>query len=150
MGEFCAERCGSGEDLREAGEIESVDHGVLRESQHDRRDGEEAGDLVLLNQAETLLEIKARDRHDRRSLAQEEVHQHLHAVNVEERQHCEDDLTVLDIQGVLALDEVRDQVLVRQHDALGESGRSRRVRQNHDLLVEVDIHLTGGLTHAGR
>ena len=42
--------------------------------------------LVLLNQAETLLEIKARDRHDRRSLAQEEVHQHLHAVDVEEGQ----------------------------------------------------------------
>ncbi len=149
LGELCAERCGSGENLREAGEIETVDHGVLRESKHDRRDSKQPGDLVLLNQAETLLEIEARDRHDGRSLAEEEVHQHLHAVNVEERQHCENDLTVLDIQGVLALDEVRHQVLVRQHDALGESGRSRRVRQNHDLLVEVDIHLTGGLTHQG-
>ena len=148
LGEFCAERCGSGENLREAGEIESV-HRVFRESKHDRRDSKQPRDLVLLNQAETLLEIEARDRHDRRSPAEEEVHQHLHAVDVEERQHCEDDLTVLDIQGVLALDEVRHQVLVRQHDALGESGRSRRVRQNHDLLVEVDIHLTGGLTHQG-
>ena len=123
------------EDSREAGEIESVDHRVFRESKHDRRDSKQPRDLVLLNQGETLLEIEARDRHDRRSLAEEEIHQHLHAVDVEEGQHADEGVGAVEAHVLLSdLQQVGHDVPVRELDALGHAGGARGVRHGDDLV----------------
>ena len=68
------------------------------------------------------------------------VHEHLHAVDVEERQHRDEGVVLLHRDGAECLLDVRDEVAVREHDALRQAGRPRGVRQ-HDDVVEIDRHL---------
>ena len=70
-----------------------------------------------------------------------DVHEHLHAVDVEERQHGDEGLVLVAASTrAERLRDVRDEVAVREHHALRQAGRARRVRQ-HDDVVEVDRHL---------
>ena len=91
-------------------------------------------------QRQELLEVEARHRDDRGAGSQTGVHEHLHAVDVEERQHRDEGIVGLHRDRRECLLDVRDEVAVGQHDALRQAGRARGVRQ-HDDVVEVDRHL---------
>ena len=91
-------------------------------------------------QRQELLEIEPRHRDDRGAGPQAQVHEHLHAVDVEERQHRDEGVVLVQRDRGECLLDVRDEVAVREHDALRQAGRARRVRQ-HDDVVEIDRHL---------
>ena len=93
-------------------------------------------------QRQELFEVEPWHRDDRGAGAQAEVHQHLHAVDVEERQHRDEGVVLVRFDRGECLLDVRDKVAVRQHDALRQSGRPRRVGQ-YDDVVELDRHLRG-------
>ena len=93
-------------------------------------------------QGEELLEVEPRHRHDRGAGGQTHVHEHLHAVDVEERQHRDERLVLVEGDHRCRLREVGHQVAVGEHHALGQAGGARRVGQHHHV-VEVDGHLLG-------
>ena len=72
-----------------------VDGGVLGQRQQDGRRDERAGDLVVLDRPEEVLQVEARQRDDGRAPLQALVHQHGQAVDVEERQDGDDPLARL-------------------------------------------------------
>ena len=69
-----------------------------------------------------------------------EVHQHLHPVDVEERQDGDEGVVGRHVEHGLTLHEVGDEVAVREHHALRQAGGARRVRQDDDV-VGGDRHL---------
>mmetsp|Transcript_20168 Transcript_20168/g.37936 ORF Transcript_20168/g.37936 Transcript_20168/m.37936 type:complete len:232 (-) Transcript_20168:733-1428(-) len=81
---------GSGEDLLEAGEVELVDDGVLREEEDDGRDDVREGDLVLLEDLQEVARLKPVHDDHLRALAKSCVEDDDHAVDVEERQQTEE------------------------------------------------------------
>ena len=67
--------------------------------------------------------------------AQAGVHQHLHAVDVEERQHRDEGIVVVELQTAPSdLGDVGHEVAVREHHALRQPGRAGRVRQHDDVV----------------
>ena len=104
--------------------------------------------LVLLDQVEELLEVEARHRDDRRARAKALVQDHRLPVDVEEGQDAEEDVVLGDPERVLDLHEVRDEVLVREHHALGQAGRAARVRQDREVVArDVDVGRIRGIAH---
>ena len=92
--------------------------------------------------AQELLEVEPRHRDDRDPGTQAGVHEHLHAVDVEERQDGDERLVLADVRAGEHLRDIGHEVAVREHHALVHAGRARRVRQHHDG-VGVDRHLRG-------
>jgi hypothetical protein len=84
--ELGAERSGARVDSPQARQVAIADRGRLREREDDRRDEVRLGHLVALHQLEEPVEVEARHRHDDRPGPQRLVHDHRHAVDVEERQ----------------------------------------------------------------
>jgi hypothetical protein len=84
---------------------------------------------VLLDEAEEALEVEARHQDERRAVAQDRVHDHGEAVDVEERQHA--DQRVLGGHGLLSgrLQDVGHHVAVGEHHALGQARGPARVGQ---------------------
>jgi hypothetical protein len=68
---------------------------------------------------------------------------------MEERQHGDADLVLAHVQHGLTLAEVGDQVVVAEHDPLGQAGRAAGIRQDREVSVRVDPHL-GGLAAAAQ
>ncbi len=113
---------------------------MLRQRDDHRRRDERARELVLLVQRQELLEIESRHRHDPDAGPQARVHEHLHAVDVKEREHRDEAVVLLKRNHGKGLLGVRDEVAVREHHALRQTRRARGVGQ-HDDVVEVDGHL---------
>ena len=87
-----------------------VDRRVLGQRQRDRRHDVRPRHPVLGDQAEELVEVEPRHRHDRRPGPQALVHDHRLPVDVEEGQDPDQDVVLGDREPVLHLDQVRDQV----------------------------------------
>ena len=136
-----AQRSGAAHDRPHRREVVLVDRRVLGERERDRRDDIRAGDAVLGDQAEELIEVEAGHRHDRRAGAQTLVHDHRHPVDVEERQHADQGVVGLDRERVLDLPDVGDQVRVREHHPLGQAGGAARVGQHRQVGGRVDLDL---------
>ena len=81
--------------------------GCFAERDDHRRRDERAGDPVILVQLKELLEVEARHRHDGGAGREPAVHEHLHAVDVEERQHRDDRLVFAQVSGHDGLHDVR-------------------------------------------
>ena len=107
----------------DARDVEVVDHGVLREGHRDRRRDEQEGAAVRLDAPQERQQVELRHRHERRALAEREVQQHRHPVDVEERQHGEDAIVAPEPDAHAALVDVGDEVAVREHDALRHARR---------------------------
>ena len=141
FGQLSPEGGRAGEDLANAGQVVLVDDGMLGEGQHNGGHQEQSCDAQGLGQLQHLDHVESGHRHDRGALGQPEVHQYGHAVDVEERQHREDDLVLAHVDGAFGLDEVGHKVAVGEHHPLGKAGGARRVGQRHDGLGGVDGHL---------
>ena len=89
LGGLAVERRGAGEHGVHGRDVELVDDRMLRERDGDRRGDVQVGAAVVLDVREELDQIELRHRHEARPLAQREVEQHGHSVDVEERQHRE-------------------------------------------------------------
>lgn len=90
-----------------------------------------------------MFEIKARHCDDGAAVRQQTVHENLHAIDVEERQDRESDIVCAVGQHVLALLDVRREVVVSQDHTLAAPGSTRRVRQHHRHRRRVDWNLFG-------
>jgi hypothetical protein len=128
FGQVAAERGGARHDPPQAGEVVLLDERVLGQAEDHRRHGEEPADPEVLDEPERLGEVEAGHGHHGAALGQEAVHEDLHAVDVEEREGGEAELALLEAHHRLGLHEVGHQVAVREHHALRQPGRPRRVR----------------------
>ena len=88
--ELGAQRRGARVDERQAREVVALDDRALGQREDDRRDEVGLRRAVLLDEAEEALEVEARHRHERRAVAQDGVHDHGQAVDVEERQDADE------------------------------------------------------------
>ena len=130
------------EHVAQRAEVELRDHRVLGQRHDDRRRDVAVGDPVLLMRAQKDLEVEARHGHQRGARRQAAVHHHLHAVDVEERQHRHHDVLLAHTDGRVHLQHVGDQVGVRQHHALRQARRARRIRECR--------HIAGRVRYFGR
>ncbi len=112
----------------------SVDERVLGQREDDRRDEVGLGDPVALDELEEAREVEARHGHDGRAGAQGLVHDHGHAVDVEERQGPDDRVALADVLDLADLAEVRDDVAVGEHHALRQARRAARVGQRDEVV----------------
>ena len=135
LGELRSQRRGPRHDVLDRGEVALVHRRVLGERQRDRRHDEGPRDAVLLNQVEKLLEVEARHGDDRRAAPKALVQDHGLPVDVEEGQDADQDVVLGDLERVLDLHQVRDQVLVGEHHALGQPRRAARVRQDRQVVA---------------
>ncbi len=88
---------------------------------------------VLLDREEDVAEIEAWDQHERTGAGDAEVHHTGQAVDVEERHDREADLTVRGPVPGPALQDVRDECLVREHRALRRAGRASGVLEDREI-----------------
>ena len=93
-------------------------------------------------QGEELFKIKTGHRDDGGSGPEATVHQHLHPIDVEEREHCDEGLVLPHLCSNQGLCDVRHQVVMREHDTLVHTCRTGGVGQGHDG-VRLDGHLVG-------
>ena len=114
-------------DEAQAREVVVVDERMLGQREHDRRRDVAGRDAVLLDRREELREVEARHRDDARAAPQGVVEHERLAVDVEERQDGDHAVVLADRPHGRVLAEVRDEVAVRQHHALGQA-RSCRSR----------------------
>ncbi len=121
---------------------------MLHEPEHDRRHQREDGGPVLLHQGEELHHVEARHDQDGAAARQAQHHDHDHAVDVEERQHRHRDVVLaeaVEVLHALALAQVRDQVAMGQHHALGQAGGPARVGQRDQVVGGIDRHRRRGI-----
>ncbi len=84
-----------------------------------------ASHSVLLTDLQELLKIETRHGHQSRSVGHGTIHQHLHPVDVEERQDRDPDIIAADLDNRLGLSKVADQIAVSEHHTLRQSSRTR-------------------------
>ena len=96
---------------------------------------------MALDQAEELIEVEARHRHDRRARLDPHVHDHLLPVDVEEREDADQHVLTGHRQRSRGLDDVGDEIPVGQHHALRQPGRPARVRQDREVGSRIDLDL---------
>ena len=135
---------GSAEEAdTERRQVARRDAGILRQPQAHRRDGEQDGDAVALHEVEKGVHLEPPHHHLRRAAADCAVHQHIHAVDVEQRQMREDDVVLaqrrLFVRAREELAGVGRQIGVREHDALGKPGRAGRVGEDGDVFHRIHV-----------
>jgi hypothetical protein len=96
---------------------------------------------MALEQVEELAEVEARHHDDRRALRETEVDDDRLAVDVEERQRADKHVVLVDAVHRADLLEVGDEVAVREHHALGHTGRPARERQRGEVGAGVEVGL---------
>ncbi len=118
------EGSGAGEDHLHRREIVLVDDRMLGQCDGDRGRDEHPGRAVLRDDAEELGQIELRHRDESGALAEREVQQHGHPVDVEEGEHGEEPIARRDTENGPALRHVGHEVPMREHHALGSPGRA--------------------------
>ena len=138
LGQLGVQRCGGAQDEGQRGEVAALERRVLRHREDDGRGDVGPRDPVLLEHVDELRQVEPRQDDDRGALPQRDVHQHGHAVDVEEREDGDDPvLGAHRVQGV-DLPQVHADARVGEHHALGQAGRAGRVGQHGDVLGGVD------------
>ena len=110
-----------------------VDLRVHREAEHDRRHDEAHRRAMPFGEREVLDQVEARHDDLRRAKAHRPRHEQVERVDVEVRQHVEEDVVAADRDRGEELLLVRGEVRVREHHALGEAGRAARVRERGEV-----------------
>ena len=123
-GKLGSERRGAGLDPADfvvLGENAGLDG--LAERIDGGRDREHHGDVFRDQESTQFLHVKARHQNESRSERQRKSQRHRESVDVVERQEAEYDVIGSERRSIRAdgLIYIRDQVVVREHDALGHS-----------------------------
>ena len=114
---------------------------MLSQRDGDGRRDVEVGAAEVLDDGEELDQVEPRHRDEGGALAQREIEQDRHPVDVEERQHGQDAIRGIQVHVRHALGHVRHEVAVAEHHALGDAGRARRVREDGDVRRRVERDL---------
>ena len=133
-----AERRRAREQLADRREVAAVHARTLREREHDRRHDVQHRGAVTLDEIQIAIEIEPRHDDERCARPEAEQHDHDEAVDVEEGQEADERiLAVAQVTGRVDLQNVRDEITVRQHHAFRKSRSAARVRKRDDV-VRVD------------
>jgi hypothetical protein len=108
------------------------------QGEQDRRDQECAGDALLLQNAQKLLQVEPRHADQGRPTPQSPPHQQAQAIHMEERQHRDQPILRPGRQDSIPLDQGGGQVAVSKHDALGQPGGPTGVGKGHQISGRVD------------
>ena len=119
-----------GEDAGFGGLAQRIDGG---------RDHGHHGDAFLNQKSAQLLQIEAGHQNERGAERQGKSQSYSKSIDVVERQEAEHDVVGREKRGVRAEDliDIRDQVVVREHDALGQSGGAAGVGKGGDISCEI-------------
>ena len=98
---------------------------MFGECQNNGGNSKKSRDPLVLNKTQNLLEIESGHGDDGDALGQQAIHEDLHAVDVEERQHRQGNLIVLHRQSTLDLAQIGDKIAVGEHHSLGQPRGSR-------------------------
>ena len=134
----CAERRRPREQLADRREVAPCDGRMLGDREDDGWDDVQQGGAMPLHEIEVVLEVELR-HHDQRH-ARPHAHQHDdgEAVDVKERQERDRRIRSVDVvPGVGGLQDVRDEVAMREHHAFRQARRAARIRQR-DEVVRID------------
>ena len=115
---FSRQRSSTRKDHLDRTEVVLVNEGVFGQPKNDRRYGEEPRDLSFLRDRECLFQIEARHGDDRDTICQQAVHEHLHAIDMEERQSCQSNVAFFEKQHMFHLCDVCREVAMCEHDTL--------------------------------
>ena len=137
----CVQRCGTGEDDADRRRVVVVDDRVLGQRHRDRRRDVQIRGAVLRDDPQEFGQVELGHGDDRRLPVQGAVHQHVHAVDVEERQDGQDLVVPGHADHRPALGDVRDQVPVRQHHALGPPGGAGGIGEHGEMRCRVEVQL---------
>ena len=135
-------------DVAHGREVELVDVLVVVQGDHDGRHGVIEGDLVLLRQGQREFQVERLHDDQGGAGVDAAAHQH-HAVDVVEGQEDEQGVALRYASAGDELDVVGHQVLLAQHDALGQAGGAAGVGQGHQVLGPVQRHLRRVLRRRG-
>ena len=115
------------------------------------RDHRHHGDAFLNQKSAQLLHVEARHQNQRGAERQRKSQRHGESVDVVERQEAEHDVVRREHRGIRAenLINIRDQVVVREHDALGQSGGAAGVGKRGDGLGGILRRLAGIVADVG-
>ena len=138
------ERRGAGHHAAQARQVVAVHGRMLGEGQDQWRNHERPCDAVALQGAEERLQLELGHRHQGRAAAQCQVEDHLHPVDMEKWQHRHDAIRLRQRVRRVRLEQVGDEIAVREHDALGEPRSAARVRQHRQVRGGIDRHVGHG------
>jgi hypothetical protein len=108
---------------------------MLQQAEVHRRHAAEDGAAVLLDRLDDRLELEARDEHDRAAVADAGVQHAGQAEDVEQRQHGDADVGLLELEELAGDGAVHVQVQVRELGALGLAGGAGGVEQHRGLVA---------------
>ncbi len=130
-----------------AGEVVLRSIGVVKDRVEDGRYREDARDAVLLDSRHQRPRFEP-PQHDVGAADHRQEVRRSPAVDVEERDHVQNDVVLIEVDADLSVDRVQVELSMRHRDALGEAGRAARVEQlGHRVLVDLGTESVGG---AGR
>ena len=114
---------------------------MLRQCHRDRRRNECPVDLEILDDTQELRQVEPRHRHQPRPGTKCHIQKYRHAIDVEERQHCEHPGSRIRPQKGKGLRDIRHEVAMGENNPLRPTRRARGIRQYGDLLGGVEPHL---------
>ncbi len=138
LGDVVAERRRPREQLADRREVAPRDGRMLGDREDDGWDDVQHRGAMPLHEIEVVLEVEL--RHDDQRHARPHAHQHDdgEAVDVKERQERDRRVRSVDVvPGVGGLQDVRDEVAMREHHAFRQARRAARIRQR-DEIVRID------------
>ena len=139
--EFGTERRRRAEDRLQRTEIELVDGRMLGKRQGDRRHDPEIDGFVVLGQPQEHLQVETRHGDHRGAGRGIEIEEDQQSVDMEKRQECRCRGAAVDRRDRGELGEVRHQIPVGQHDALGQPGRPGGIGQDNHVVVQINRNL---------
>ncbi len=143
-GKVGPKRGGAGDDKFKRRQVVLVDERMLRQRQNHWRHDVEMAHPMRLDQPEHRCEIEARQRHRYGTTGQHHVHQHFHAIDVEEGQDRHRHVAGTDVSEGLDLKRIGNKVAMGQHHPLRQSRGARRVGQHDDRSRRVERNLVNG------
>ena len=116
---------------------EDAGFGGLAERIDGGRDYGHHGDAFLNQKSAQLLHIEARHQNERGTEGERKRQRDGESVDVIQRQEAEHDIIGQERRGIWTEDliDIRNQIVVRQHDALGQSGSAAGVGKGCDSFL---------------
>src|SRR5688572_23335427 len=99
--------------------------------------------FVVLRNFEERLQLEPRHRHDRCARVKPHVQHDHESVDVEQRQDANQRVRLEEITKTFHLTDVRDQVVMREHDTFRQASSAARVRQRDKIFMRIDLDLLG-------
>ena len=133
------------ESHSERGQVGVPHRRILCESQPDRRHREQHCNSMSRHETQEFVHVETSHHYLRRARSYRAVHQHVHSVDMKQRQVRQDDV-VLRQRGFLSLSrhelsDVRGEVVVGKHHPLGQSGSPGRVGKRRQVALRVYLYV---------